>query len=163
MEKPWQLARPSVEVPNCYCPKDPILVCSSIPTPAALYLSNLDGQPCQRFTIKYIYVFRRWVAAAILVASLSKALVEYYSLAGRLIRCPEGDGEKLVVNCNAQGGGFSRRFTPTSPPMCSYGVPLYPIGPGGSSCISQQTKNGPLSMSHRSWFRWAQGYSDFVL
>ncbi|KAG6516545.1 hypothetical protein ZIOFF_027010 [Zingiber officinale] len=102
------MARPSMEIPDGYCPKDPILVRPSSPTPRhTIYLSNLDDQPFLRFSIKYVYVYRRSVAAEALAASLGKALVEYYPLAGRLVRSPEGGREKLVVNCNAQGAVFA--------------------------------------------------------
>lgn len=102
------MARPSMEIPDGYYPKDPIFVRPSSPTPRhTIYLSNLDDQPFLRFSIKYVYVYRRSVAAEALAASLGKALVEYYPLAGRLIRSPEGGREKLVVNCNGQGAVFA--------------------------------------------------------
>ncbi|KAG6510615.1 hypothetical protein ZIOFF_028640 [Zingiber officinale] len=70
------------------------------PTPShSLYLSNLNDQPILHFSIKYLYVYRTSIPADALASSLAKALVEYYPLAGRLIPA----GEKLEINCNAQG------------------------------------------------------------
>ncbi|XP_072998356.1 alcohol acyltransferase 9 [Typha latifolia] len=93
----------SIEIPDCYYPKEPTLVCPSSSTPRhTLYLSNLDDQKFLRFSIKYLYVFKRPIVVESLKASLSKALVEYYPLAGRL-RSSEEDEEKLEVDCNGEG------------------------------------------------------------
>ncbi|KAG6485578.1 alcohol acyltransferase 9-like [Zingiber officinale] len=98
-----------MEVPDCYYIKPPLLVRPCNPTPChSLYLSNLDDQPFLRFSIKYLYVYRRSVPGAALAASLAKALVEYYPLAGRLVR--SSAGEKLEIECNAQGAVLAEAY-----------------------------------------------------
>lgn len=95
----------SGELPDCIYEKQPLLIGPSAPTPnETLYLSNLDDQRFLRFSIKYLYVFRKSVD---LKASLSRALVEFYPLAGRLRRRVEGDDHKLQVECNGDGAVFA--------------------------------------------------------
>ncbi|WOL09016.1 hypothetical protein Cni_G17769 [Canna indica] len=94
----------SIEIPDCHYPKEPILVSPITPTPThTLYLSNLDDQKFLRFTSKYLYVFRKSIAVETLAASLSRVLVEYYPLAGRVRAGAGNDGEKLEVDCNGEG------------------------------------------------------------
>ncbi|XP_064985569.1 alcohol acyltransferase 9-like [Musa acuminata AAA Group] len=93
----------SIEIPDCYYPKEPSLVCPSSSTPRhTLYLSNLDDQKFLRFSIKYLYVYKKAVGWEALRTSLSKVLVDYYPLAGRVTTSAE-DGEKLEVDCNGEG------------------------------------------------------------
>ncbi|PKA63893.1 Omega-hydroxypalmitate O-feruloyl transferase [Apostasia shenzhenica] len=101
-----------MEIPDCYYPSEPVLVAPGGPTPKhTLYLSNLDDQIFLRFSIKYLYLFKRAVGAEILKLSLSRVLEEYYPLAGRVRASGEGDrGEKLEVDCNGEGALFAEAF-----------------------------------------------------
>ncbi|XAR61723.1 Omega-hydroxypalmitate O-feruloyl transferase [Bertholletia excelsa] len=100
----------SPELPDCFYPNQPILISPSSPTPKhSLYLSNLDDQKFLRFSIKYLFLFRKSVRTDGLKYSLSKLLVEYYPLAGRL-RTSSEDEEKLEVDCNAEGAVFAEAF-----------------------------------------------------
>lgn len=93
-----------------YSAKEPVLVKPSEETPRhSLYLSNLDDHMSLRFPIRYMYLFERRVEVEALKESLSRVLVEYYPLAGRLRAC--GDGEKkLEVECNGEGALFVEGF-----------------------------------------------------
>lgn len=106
------MSRASHELPDCSYLSPPTLIKPQIPTPRlALYLSNLDDQPFLRFTIKYLYLFSTSSPSTsvptpeALRLSLSKVLVEYYPLAGRLRHSPEDEG-KLEVDCNGEGAVF---------------------------------------------------------
>ncbi|XP_042407015.1 alcohol acyltransferase 9-like [Zingiber officinale] len=100
----------AVEIPDCYRPRDPILVRPRHDTPHhTLYLSNLDDQHFLRFTIKYLYAFRREVPTDTLVASLAEVLVHYYPLAGRL-RPASGNGDKFELDCNGEGALLAEAF-----------------------------------------------------
>ena len=50
----------------------------------SFYLSNLDDQKFLRFSIKYLYHFKKSVSSDNLKYSLSRVLVDYYPLARRL-------------------------------------------------------------------------------
>ncbi|CAI8600033.1 unnamed protein product [Vicia faba] len=109
----------SIELPNCTYPREPVTnIPPSAPTPKHyLYLSNLDDQKFLRFSIKYVYIFKKSVNLNNLKSSLSRVLVDYYPLAGRLRRCSsnldddDGDDEKkLEVDCNGKGGLFVEAF-----------------------------------------------------
>lgn len=103
-------ASSSVEIPDCYHPRAPVLVGPRHATPHhTLYLSNLDDQHFLRFSIKYLYAFRRAVPTETLVASLAEVLVHYYPLAGRL-RPASGGGDRLEVDCNAEGALLAEAF-----------------------------------------------------
>ena len=92
----------STEIPDCYYYKDHLLVKPRISPPRhSLYLSSLDDQIFLRFSVKYLYLYRTAVNAEALEASLSRALEDYYPLAGRLKYCEVG--EKLEVDCNGEG------------------------------------------------------------
>lgn len=102
----------SRELPDCSYLSHPTLIKPLTPTPRhSLYLSNLDDQLFLRFAIKYLYVFRGSPTSASVPSpedlrlSLSRVLVEYYPLAGRLRPRPQGDG-KLEVDCNGEGAVF---------------------------------------------------------
>ncbi|KAJ4834359.1 hypothetical protein Tsubulata_038382 [Turnera subulata] len=102
----------SQDLPDCYYQTQPLLITPSSPTPKhSLYLSNLDDQKFLRFSIKYLYLFKKSVSPDILKHSLSKVLVHYYPLAGRLRTCsrPEVD-QKLEVDCNGEGALFAEAF-----------------------------------------------------
>ncbi|EEF52619.1 alcohol acyltransferase 9 [Ricinus communis] len=100
----------SQELPNCFYQNQPVLVSPLTPTPKhSLYLSNLDDQRFLRFSIKYLYLFKKSVNLDILKYSLSKVLVDYYPLAGRLKTSSEGD-HKLEVDCNGEGSVFAEAF-----------------------------------------------------
>ncbi|KAK1435890.1 hypothetical protein QVD17_01662 [Tagetes erecta] len=77
------------------------------PTPNhMLYLSNLDDQKFLRFSIKYVHVFKKCVPINLLKHSLSRLLVHYYPLAGRL-KTHRDDDDKLQVECNGEGAVFA--------------------------------------------------------
>ncbi|KAI3432056.1 uncharacterized protein J3R85_007726 [Psidium guajava] len=101
------------ELPECHLLKPPTLITPSSPTPHhALSLSNLDDQKFLRFSIKYLYLFRKSVPPESLKASLAKALVDYYPLAGRLRSAGSADGgddndQRLEVDCNGEGAVFA--------------------------------------------------------
>ncbi|KAL2249780.1 omega-hydroxypalmitate O-feruloyl transferase [Sesamum indicum] len=98
----------SPELPDCIYEHQPTLVHPITPTPHhTLYLSNLDDQKFLRFSIKYLYAFRKSVDKQALKHSLSRLLVHYYPLAGRLRRCVEGDDHKLEIHCNGEGAVFA--------------------------------------------------------
>ncbi|KAK9165452.1 hypothetical protein Scep_000643 [Stephania cephalantha] len=100
----------SRDLPDCYYHNAPTLIPPETPTPHhSLYLSNLDDQKFLRFSIKYVYVYKRCVSAEKLRSSLSKALVHYYPLAGRLKVSEEKEG-KLEVECNGEGALFVEAF-----------------------------------------------------
>lgn len=97
----------SIEIPDCYYPKEAVLICPSTSTPKhTLYLSNLDDQKFLRFSIKYLHLYKKSVSVDVLQASLSNVLVEYYPLAGRLKPSQEHE-DKFLLDCNAQGAYFS--------------------------------------------------------
>ncbi|KAJ0962570.1 hypothetical protein J5N97_027692 [Dioscorea zingiberensis] len=97
----------SLEIPDCYYPKESVLVCPKNTTPRhTLYLSNLDDQKFLRFTIKYLHLYKKSVCAEDLKDSLSKVLVEYYPLAGRLKPSEEHE-EKFELDCNGEGVYFA--------------------------------------------------------
>ena len=103
----------SPELPDCNMyPNQPILIGPKAPTPKhSLYLSNLDDQQFLRFSIKYLYVYDKSavVSSDTLRKSLSRVLVDYYPLAGRL-RTTAGDDQKLEVDCNGEGALFAEAF-----------------------------------------------------
>ncbi|KAE8712703.1 hypothetical protein F3Y22_tig00110236pilonHSYRG00123 [Hibiscus syriacus] len=100
----------SQELPDCFYRNKATLIRPNAPTPNhSLYLSNLDDQKFLRFSIKYLYLFRKAVALDILKCSLSKVLVDYYPLAGRLRTCSQDD-HKLQIDCNAEGAVFVDAF-----------------------------------------------------
>ncbi|OWM80867.1 fatty alcohol:caffeoyl-CoA acyltransferase-like [Punica granatum] len=101
-----------LELPDCSYLSAPTLIKPLAPTPShSLYLSKLDDQPFLRFAIKYLYLFRSPSRSSSvpspgsLRSSLSKVLVDYYPLAGRLRPSLEDDG-KLEVDCNGEGAVF---------------------------------------------------------
>ncbi|KAF7140003.1 hypothetical protein RHSIM_Rhsim06G0028900 [Rhododendron simsii] len=100
----------SPELPDCNYLNNPILITPNSPTPKhSLYLSNLDDQKFLRFSIKYLYLFKKSVSVDSLKYSLSKVLVDYYPLAGRLRASSEND-QKLEVDCNGEGALFAEAF-----------------------------------------------------
>ncbi|GMJ15418.1 hypothetical protein like AT1G27620 [Hibiscus trionum] len=100
----------SEELPDCFYQNKPDLIPPHSPTPNhSLYLSNLDDQSFLRFSIKYLYLFKKAVALDVLKYSLSKVLVHYYPLAGRL-RASTLHDHKLQIDCNAHGAVFADAF-----------------------------------------------------
>ncbi|XP_010254732.1 PREDICTED: omega-hydroxypalmitate O-feruloyl transferase-like [Nelumbo nucifera] len=100
----------SSELPDCYYQNKPILICPESPTPKhSLYLSNLDDQKFLRFSIKYVYVYKKAVSSESLKSSLSRVLVDYYPLAGRL-RLSSENQDKLEIDCNGEGALFAEAF-----------------------------------------------------
>ncbi|CAJ1972475.1 unnamed protein product [Sphenostylis stenocarpa] len=103
----------SMELPDCVYPRPPFTILPCAPTPKhSLHLSNLDNQKFLRFSIKYVYLFKQCVSLDVLKSSLSRVLVDYYPLAGRLRRssiCKEDD-HKLEVDCNGEGAVFAEAF-----------------------------------------------------
>lgn len=109
------------ELPDCYYQQNqPSLIKPSSPTPNhMLYLSNLDDQKFLRFSIKYLYLFQKSVTIHLLKHSLSRVLIDYYPLAGRLKTLHSShhdhddhgdDDEKLQVDCNGEGAVFAEAF-----------------------------------------------------
>ncbi|XP_050225113.1 alcohol acyltransferase 9 [Mercurialis annua] len=100
----------SQELPDCFYQTKPVLISPLTPTPKhSLYLSNLDDQKFLRFSIKYLYLFKKSVSSEILKYSLSRVLVDYYPLAGRIRSCKDDD-KKLEVDCNGEGAVFAEAF-----------------------------------------------------
>ncbi|MCL7042479.1 hypothetical protein MKW94_029900 [Papaver nudicaule] len=98
------------ELPDCYYETTPTLISPENPTPKhSLYLSNLDDQKFLRFSIKYLYVYKKSIPVNDLKSSLSKVLSYYYPLAGRL-RISEEYEDKLEVDCNGEGALFAEAF-----------------------------------------------------
>lgn len=92
--------------------KEAVVVTPSEPTPSHnLTLSAIDSQLFLRFTIEYLLIYKarpgtdQDSAAARVKSALSKALVPYYPLAGRVRPNPDGSGVLEVV-CRAQGAVF---------------------------------------------------------
>lgn len=101
------------ELPECFYAKEAVLIPPSSPTPNhSLYLTNLDDQNFLRFSIKYLYLFRRSVNIDTLKTSLAEILVHYYPLAGRLTKSPpqNHNDHKLEVDCNGHGAVFAQAF-----------------------------------------------------
>ncbi|ESQ34099.1 hypothetical protein EUTSA_v10007633mg [Eutrema salsugineum] len=98
------------ELPDClYEGKQPTLITPKSPTPNHfLYLSNLDDHHFLRFSIKYLYLFQKSISSSTLKDSLSRVLVDYYPLAGRIK--PFNDRTKLEVDCNGEGAVFAEAF-----------------------------------------------------
>lgn len=100
----------SAELPDCLYTTQPSVIIPNIPTPKhSLYLSNLDDQKFLRFSIKYLYVFQQSISSDCLRYSLSRVLVDYYPLAGRLRTSPQDD-QKIEVDCNGEGAVFAEAF-----------------------------------------------------
>ncbi|KAL6011412.1 hypothetical protein ACLOJK_001860 [Asimina triloba] len=100
----------SSELPDCFYPTKPTLIGPKWPTPNhTLYLSNLDDQQFLRFSIKYLYLYTKSIPSDALKSSLSRALVDYYPLAGRL-RISRENENKLEVDCNGEGAVFAEAF-----------------------------------------------------
>ncbi|WJX42190.1 hypothetical protein P8452_29450 [Trifolium repens] len=108
------MSKSSMELPDCIYPCQAITnISPSAPTPKhSLYLSNLDDQKFLRFSIKYLYIFKKSVNLDHLKCSLSRVLVDYYPLAGRLRSCSSNldDDKKLEVDCNGEGALFVEAF-----------------------------------------------------
>ncbi|CAM0871954.1 unnamed protein product [Alopecurus aequalis] len=97
---------------ECQYHKEPVLVTPSQPTPGhTLYLSNLDDQLLLRFSVEYLFVFTGGVDVDALRGALSRVVVDYYPLAGRL-RTSDETVSKLVVDCNAEGALFEEGLLP---------------------------------------------------
>ncbi|KAK9947035.1 hypothetical protein M0R45_012472 [Rubus argutus] len=96
-----------LELPDCLYATQPTLIRPSTPTPKhCLPLSNLDDQKFLRFSIKYLYLFKKSVDLDAMKYALSKLLVLYYPLAGRLRTSSDHD-QKLEVDCNGEGAVFA--------------------------------------------------------
>lgn len=103
-----------MEVPDCIYRGQPLIIPPSAPTPKhSLYLSNLDDQKFLRFSIKYLYLFKKSLSLNILKSSLARVLVDYYPLAGRL-RSVDDHTHKLEVDCNGEGAVFAEAFMDTT-------------------------------------------------
>ncbi|XP_058752895.1 benzyl alcohol O-benzoyltransferase-like [Vicia villosa] len=88
----------------------PELVLPAAPTPREVkLLSDIDDQQGLRFNIPLIFIYRYEPSMAgrdpveVLRNALSKTLVYYYPLAGRI---KEGVGRKLMVDCTGEGVMF---------------------------------------------------------
>ncbi|XP_028800867.1 benzyl alcohol O-benzoyltransferase [Neltuma alba] len=89
----------------------PELVSPAKPTPRELKpLSDIDDQDGLRFQIPFMHFYSHKASmkgkdpAQVIKKALSEALVFYYPFAGRL---REGDGRKLMVDCNGEGVMFT--------------------------------------------------------
>lgn len=102
----------SMELPDCVYPRPPVTIFPCAPTPKhSLHLSNLDSQKFFRFSVKYVHLFEKCVSVDVLKSSLSRVLVDYYPLAGRLRRSSiSEDDHKLQVDCNGEGAVFAEAF-----------------------------------------------------
>ncbi|GJN38531.1 hypothetical protein PR202_gb27583 [Eleusine coracana subsp. coracana] len=82
------------------------LVTPTAPTPRELKpLSDIDDQECVRLQISGIHLYRRKDGnnndpVTVIRDAISRALVHYYPLAGRL---RELEGRKLAVDCTGEG------------------------------------------------------------
>ncbi|TKY57685.1 Omega-hydroxypalmitate O-feruloyl transferase [Spatholobus suberectus] len=101
----------SMELPDCVYHRPPLTISPCAPTPKhSLYLSNLDDQRLLRFSVKYLFLFKKSVSLDVFKSSLSRVLVDYYPLAGRLRSSICEDDHKLVVDCNGEGAVFAEAF-----------------------------------------------------
>ncbi|CAI9110392.1 OLC1v1010403C2 [Oldenlandia corymbosa var. corymbosa] len=86
------------------------LVPPSDPTPSGvLDLSVIDRQPVLRCNARTLHVFRQGgptPAAEVIRQALSKALVPYYPLAGRLRFGNSDDDSRLQITCSGEGIWF---------------------------------------------------------
>ncbi|KAM7259806.1 hypothetical protein ACFE04_015547 [Oxalis oulophora] len=99
------------DLPSCVYKNKPILITPNSPTPNhSIYLSNLDDQTFLRFSIKYLYVFKKSICLDVFKFSLSSVLVDYYPLAGRLKRTVSDNDQKLQIDCNGEGAIFAEAF-----------------------------------------------------
>uniref|UniRef100_A0A0A0LE26 Omega-hydroxypalmitate O-feruloyl transferase n=1 Tax=Cucumis sativus TaxID=3659 RepID=A0A0A0LE26_CUCSA len=97
-------------LPKCVYRNDPVLIKPMSETPKhILRLSDVDDQTFLRFSIKCVLVYRESIEAEWLKFCLSRVLVDYYPLAGRLRGCPM-DPQKLEVDCNGEGALFAEAF-----------------------------------------------------
>ncbi|KAK7387277.1 hypothetical protein VNO78_27952 [Psophocarpus tetragonolobus] len=92
--------------------KDVVIVKPSKPTPSELLsLSTIDSDPVLNILCQTIYVYKanldspngQLEPAHVIKEALSKALVYYYPLAGKIVTFDDG---KLGINCNADGVPF---------------------------------------------------------
>ncbi|QCD77858.1 shikimate O-hydroxycinnamoyltransferase [Vigna unguiculata] len=92
--------------------KDVVIVKPSKPTPSELLsLSTIDSDPVLNILCQTIYVYKANLdspngqpdPAQVIKEALSKVLVYYYPLAGKIVTCDDG---KLGINCNADGVPF---------------------------------------------------------
>lgn len=98
------------ELPKCEYRNEAALIKPSSETPKhILPLSDVDDQIFLRFSIKCVLVYRGSMEAEWLKLGLSRVLVDYYPLAGRLRTCPV-DPQKLEVDCNGEGALFAEAF-----------------------------------------------------
>jgi len=88
----------------------PELVPPAAPTPREVkLLSDIDDQQGLRFHMPIIFIYRHEPSMVendpvkVLKCALSKTLVYYYPLAGRI---REGAGRKLMVDCTGEGVMF---------------------------------------------------------
>ncbi|XP_023536048.1 fatty alcohol:caffeoyl-CoA acyltransferase-like [Cucurbita pepo subsp. pepo] len=122
------------QLPKCEYRNDPVLIKPITETPKhILPLSDVDDQAFLRFSIKCVLVFRGSMEAEWLKCGLSRVLVDYYPLAGRLRTCPQ-HLHKLQVDCNGEGALFAEAFLDvhshhflsfTSNPDASWSTLLY--------------------------------------
>ncbi|XP_058761194.1 alcohol acyltransferase 9-like [Vicia villosa] len=68
----------------------------------SLSLTNLDDAMYMRISPYYLCFFKKSLEMDSLKSSLSRVLVDYYPLAGRLRKSTE-DENKLVIDCNGEG------------------------------------------------------------
>ncbi|KAK2433788.1 spermidine coumaroyl-CoA acyltransferase [Trifolium repens] len=96
----------------CLDTKDVVIVKPSKPTPSEiLSLSTIDNDPNINILCQTIYVYKanhdftndQKDPACVIKEALSKALVYYYPLAGKITTL---DDEKLGINCNGDGVPF---------------------------------------------------------
>lgn len=100
-----------IKMSNCVHVKEADLITPAEPTPVHnLQLSTLDSQLFVRFTVEYLLVYKpccgldKFAIIENVKAGLSRVLVPYYPLAGRVRT--RADGLGLEVVCRAQGAVF---------------------------------------------------------
>ncbi|KAL7114298.1 hypothetical protein ACP275_04G111700 [Erythranthe tilingii] len=127
--------------------KKSTMVTPNAATPSGkLWLSNVDLVTATTYHTRSVYYYRFSGAAdffdpAVLMAALSRVLVEYYPIAGRLTRDEDG---RISINCTAEGalfveaecdgeiddlGGFGPRPDLSLNPAVDYslGISTYPL------------------------------------
>ncbi|XP_027337490.1 spermidine coumaroyl-CoA acyltransferase-like [Abrus precatorius] len=105
---PWQ----NLKKPLSLDMKNVVIIKPSKPTPSnILPLSTIDSDPVLNILCQTIYVYQANIdsskgqvdPACVIKEAISKALVYYYPLAGKIITFDDG---KLGINCNADGVPF---------------------------------------------------------